>query len=193
MKKIIALTAAAIVTVSTYAQSNDAPIKHEIAGLDKKGVTIKKEKKSERKALRKLEGKEVSYMAKDAFARDFGNVPVNNWQRTDNFDKATFIKDGQAVTAFYDYNAKLVGATVNKTFEDLPANAKSLINKKYKGYNVDGVIFFDDNEINETDMILYSQQFADEDNYFVELQKGDKKIVLQVNMEGEVYFFKQLM
>lgn len=38
-------------------------------------------------------------------------------------------------------------------------------------------------------MILYGQQFADEDNYFVELVKGSKKIVLRSNMAGDVSFF----
>ena len=38
-------------------------------------------------------------------------------------------------------------------------------------------------------MMLYGQQFADADNYFVELSKDNKKIVLQVNMSGEVFYF----
>ena len=41
-------------------------------------------------------------------------------------------------------------------------------------------------------MTLYGTQFDDEDSYFVEMQKGDKKIVLKVKMDGEVFFFKQL-
>jgi len=41
-------------------------------------------------------------------------------------------------------------------------------------------------------MILYGIQFEDADNYFVELSKGTKKIVLQVNTDGVVFFFKQL-
>jgi len=39
---------------------------------------------------------------------------------------------------------------------------------------------------------LYGVQFEDADNYFVELSKGIKKNVLQVNTEGVVCFFKQL-
>jgi hypothetical protein len=41
-------------------------------------------------------------------------------------------------------------------------------------------------------MILYGIQFEDQDNYFVELSKASKKIVLQVNPEGAVFFFKDL-
>lgn len=192
MKKVSVLAAAAIVTASIHAQSNDAPVKHDIASLNKQESVIKKEKRSEKKELRKLEGKEVSYMAKEAFQRDFGKNAVANWERLDNFDKATFIKDGQKISAFYDYDSKLVGTTSNKTFADLPARARNYINIKYKNYSIEDVIFFDDNEFSETDMILYNKQFADEDNYFVELQKGDKKIVVQVNMEGDVYYYTQI-
>jgi hypothetical protein len=192
MKKVIVLAAAAIVTVSLHAQSNDASTKQEIASLNKQESVIKKEKRTERKELRKLEGKEVSYMAKEAFQRDFGKIPVVSWERLDNFDKATFIQDGQKTSAYYDYDTKLVGTTANKTFADLPAKARNCINNKYKDYSIGDVIFFDDNEFSETDMILYNKQFADEDNYFVELQKGDKKIVVQVNMEGAVYYYTQI-
>ena len=53
-------------------------------------------------------------------------------------------------------------------------------------------MFFDDNEWNETDMILYGNQFADADNYFVELKKDNKEIILQVNPIGNVSILKQL-
>jgi hypothetical protein len=54
------------------------------------------------------------------------------------------------------------------------------------------VIFYDDNEHNDNDMMLYGIQFEDEDNYFVELSKGSKQIVLQVTPEGNIFFFTEL-
>jgi hypothetical protein len=48
---------------------------------------------------------------------------------------------------------------------------------------------FDDNEYNESDMLLYGQLFEDEDSYFVEVQKDDKRIILQVSMDGQVSYF----
>ena len=53
-------------------------------------------------------------------------------------------------------------------------------------------MFFDDNELNETDMILWAIQFDDKDLYFVELAKDANKIIVMCNLEGEVSFFKQL-
>ena len=92
------------------------------------------------------------------------------------------------MTAFYDNDGKLVGTTMIKTFADVPANGQKQIKKKYKDYTVGPVIFFDNNEFNETDMMLYGLQFDDEDNYFVELTKGNSKIVVRVNSAGDLLF-----
>jgi hypothetical protein len=195
MKKLFFLPAATFILATTVnAQTNEDPAKNDMAttSIGKSGSLMKKEKKEERKELRKLKGNEVSYQAKQAFYRDFENIQVSQWERLDNFDETTFIKDGQAMSAFYDYDAQLVGTTANKTFTDLPANAQKYIDKKYADYTIGDVLFFDDNELNETDMILYNTQFDDQDSYFVELNKDNKKIVLQVAMNGDVSFFTRL-
>lgn len=152
----------------------------------------KKEKREERRELRKLEGKEVSYQSKQNFYVDFGDVPNVTWQRSSYYDEAHFTKDNKEMTAFYDNDGKLVGTTTPKTFADLPASAQKLITKRYKGYEVERVIFFDDNEANDTDMLLYGNQFDDADNFFVELKKDNQQIVLHSDMLGNVSFFKQL-
>lgn len=153
----------------------------------------KKEQKAERVALKKLEGTNVSEISKDNFSKDFGNLPNVRWQRVDTYDEAAFTdKDNHQMKAFYDYDGKLVGTTQHKTFADVPVKGQKEIKKVYKDYTIGDVIFFDDNEANSTDMLLYGIQFDDEDNYFVELTKGTKKIVVHVNMEGSVFFFKDL-
>jgi hypothetical protein len=157
-----------------------------------KNTETKKEQKAERAALRKLEGTNVSAMAKNSFSADFGNVPNVQWKRVGTYDEAQFMKDGKEIKAFYDFDSKLVGTTKGVTFADVPAAGQKEINKRYKDYKIESVIFFDDNEANETDMILYGIQFDDEDNYFVELTKGTKRIILQVISSGEVFFFKEL-
>lgn len=193
MKKLLMFSMATLfLTTAIDAQTREASIKRDIASLNRKEEIIKKEKKNDRKALRKLEGKEVSYQAKQAFETDFGNMPVTRWRRTINFDEATFTKGGQTMTAFYDADAKLVGTTSHKTFSDIPSNAQKFINTKYKGYSKTAVVFFDDNEANETDMMMYGNQFNDADNYFVELKKDNNEIIVEVNMSGDVSFFKLL-
>lgn len=184
MKTLIIATMAIMLTTATFAQASS-----DYAAVKKDMKETSKEKKEERKALRKLEGKQASYQAKQQFAADFDNVTNVEWKRTNYFDEATFTKDGHTMTAFYDYNNQLVGTTEVKAFTDLPASAQNAINKKYKDYSVEKVIMFDDNEDNETDMLLYGQQFDDADNYFVELQKDNKAIILQVDMAGDVLYF----
>ena len=153
----------------------------------------KKEAKAERVPLKKLEGANVSTIAKGNFSSDFKDAKNVEWKRIDTFDKVSFTnKDGQNMSAFYDIDGNLVGTTQFKTFADVPDKGQQEIKKMYKDYTVGPVIFYDDNEANSTDMILYGEQFEDADNYFVELSKGTKKIVVQVSPEGVVYFFKQL-
>ena len=193
MKKLLFLSAATFILVAAvHAQTSVDLVKNEIKSNKKQESAMKKEEREERKELKKLEGKVVSDQSKEAFYGDFGKIPVSKWGRTAYYDEATFIKDGEVMTAYYDSDSKLVGTTSQKTFADIPAAAQKSIDAKYKGYSKAAVVFFDDNEWNETDMILYGSQFADADNYFVELKKDNKKIILQVNMLGNVSLFKQL-
>ena len=160
-------------------------------GQTKKEET-KKEQKAERTALKKLEGTNVSKFAKDNFRIDFGNAQNVQWKRNGTFDEAEFTMDGKKMTAFYDIEGKLVGTTSQAKWSDLPAKGQAEIKSTYKDYTVGPVIFFDDNEANETDMVMYGIQFDDADTYLVELVKGTKKIVVQVDKQGMVNFFKQL-
>jgi hypothetical protein len=157
------------------------------------GQTKEQTKKSERVPLKKLEGSSVSTIAKDHFNVDFRDAKNAQWKRVGTYDEAAFTtKDNHQMKAFYDVNGELVGTTQHKTFADLPAEGQAQIKKEYKDYKVGDIVFFDDNEANPTDMILYGIQFEDADNYFVELIKGTKKIVVQVSMEGSVFYFTEL-
>lgn len=200
MKKLIILSAAVLImSAAVHAQTGDATIKgnevavkSDITSLNKEEKLIKNEKAGERKELRQLKDNEVRYQSKEEFFSDFGDVTNASWERKDNFDNVTFTKDGLVKNAYYDIDSKLVGTTMTKSFQDLPADAQKIINKKYKGYTKGKVIFFDDNENNDTDMILFGSVFDDEDMYFVELNKGAKALALKVNMNGEVKFFKEI-
>ena len=193
MKKLLIFSAAGIIiAASVSAQTNLEVLNNDVASLNKNETTTKKEKKEERKEIRKLKGQEVTYQSREAFFKDFGDVPVTKMERTVNFDKFIFTQNGQEMTAYYDIEANLVGTVTDKTFSDLPANAQKYIQDKYKDYTPGSVIYFDDNELNETDMILFGTQFDDADNYFVELKKENKNIIVQVNMKGEVGYFSEM-
>ncbi len=142
--------------------------------------------------LKKLEGKEISSVAKANFKVDFGDIANVKWSRSAYFDEASFTKNGVQMIAYYDLPGKLVGTTSVKKFTDLPEGAQKKIQTEYKDYTVGTVLFFDDNEDNPTDMYLYGQQFDDSDNYFVELKKQGKTTILQVNPAGEIFLFTEL-
>ena len=193
MKKLLIFSAAGIIIAATVsAQANTEILNSDMASINKNETTTKKEKKEERKELRKLKGQEVTYQSREAFFKDFGDIPVTKMERTMNFDKFTFTQNGREMTAYYDIESNLVGTVSDKTFSDLPANAQKYIQDKYKDYTPGTVIFFDDNELNETDMILFGTQFDDADNYFVELKKENKNIIVQVTMKGEVAYFSEM-
>ncbi len=145
------------------------------------------------RTLKKLTGENVSEIAKSSFVVDFGNIPNVKWKRVDTYDIAVFTKNGKELTAFYDIDGKLVGTTKQVSYTDIPAKAREEITKKYKDYIPEAVTYFEDNQSNETDMILYGMQFNDADNYFVELaKKGAKRIVLEVSPAGDVTYFTEI-
>lgn len=194
MKKVILLMVAVMATVSiSQAQSvQEAQIKSEIKAVSKKDPNAKAEKKELRKELRKLEGQDVGVITRDQFATDFGNVGAVKWKRSNYYDEASFIKNGVETTAFYDNNSQLVGTTMYKKITDLPAKAQKVINDKYKAYTKGSVLYFEDNDNNDTDMVLYDRQFDDADNYFVEVSKDGKNGVLQVTDSGTVSYFADI-
>lgn len=192
MKKLLITSLALMFSMTilkTQAQTKGDIVKTEIKDTKHQEKIIKKEKKAERKELRVLEGNKVNELAKTNFKTDFPGVSIPHWKRNSQFDEVNFTKDGQRMTAFYDYNSILVGTTQNKTFNDIPVKAQQIIEKKYKNYSIGTVVFFDDNESNDTDMILDGVQFDDEDDYFIPLTKDGKTTIVMSNTAGNVSYF----
>ncbi|MGN6291501.1 MAG: hypothetical protein ACTHMV_02065 [Chitinophagaceae bacterium] len=185
MKKIMIVPVALLLAgASLNAQNSSAGIAK--ANMNKKEARA--EKKEAKKELRKLEGNEVSSLTKDHFYQDFGDARPT-WRRTTYFDEATFMKDGKPITAYYDNSTQLVGTTSLVDFSSLAMKVQNDIKKHYPEYTVDRVILFDDNEATQADMIMYGSIISDEDNYFVELTKNQKTIILKVTPEGDISFY----
>jgi hypothetical protein len=174
MKKLVVLSAAVVsLTASAFAASG---------------------KKAEKVSMKNPEMASIwspSYFTEDAFYSDFGNVPVIAWEQIGAFSKASFMQHGQAISAYYDRNSELIGTTATKRFHDLPVKARQTIRDKYADYTVKNVIYFDENEANGGSFLLYNQP-EDQDNYFVELSKPGKNIVLQVGLTGNVTYFADM-
>src|ERR1700759_613371 len=193
MKKLSIISAVLwLLAASAIAQDVDLSIRSYAITKNPDNVSGQSYSSNKKRDLTEPELKNFSTQTRANFYSDFGYIPISSWEITDQFDKISCMKNDVLYTAYYDSNSELVGTISSASVADLPAHALQDINKKYKGYTVGNVIFFDDNESNETDMMYYGQQFDDEDKYFVELQKDNEKIVVQVNTVGEVSFFRTL-
>lgn len=178
--------------VSARSQNIDLSIRSYVINRNPNNISGSSYGLNKKSDLTEPELKNFSTQTRANFYADFGYIPITNWEVTDQYDKISFMKNDVLYTAYFDSNSELVGTISNATLADLPAHALQDINKKYNGYTVGDVIFYDDNESNQTDMMYYGQQFNDEDKYFVELQNDKEKIVVQVNPVGEVSFFRTL-
>ena len=157
----------------------------------------KKEKRlelrTEHKEMRKLNVNNVSNLTLKSFTNDFGENSSNvSWTTTELFDLANFNKEGQEMTAFYDFGGKLLGTSVNKSFSDLPLRGQNSIRRTYKNYSVQSVTLYDFNNQNDLQMILSNGQYVDSKNYFVQLSNGKNKIIVQVDLAGQVYYLEKL-
>jgi Ni/Co efflux regulator RcnB len=193
MKKLIMLAAMSFVFALTLNAQTEKEnhLKNDMDNLNKREDAVNKEKREVRQEMRKMDGQEVSADAKQHFDTDFSNTSETRWERTPTFDEVTYTKDGQVSKAYYDNDTKLVGTTTNKIFEDLPYKSQKIINRRYRSYSSGDVLMFRDNKLNTCNMVLYNESFADADNYFVEMKNDSKRIVLRVDMAGDVSYFTQ--
>lgn len=153
------------------------------------------ETREERKANRLLRKEEAEYeptqLVAQHFERDFPNAQEVSWIVRD-FETAGFVNEGKIMHAFYDWKGELIGTTTAIDYTTLPLSARKQIEKGYKDYTIGEVVLFDDNEFNESDMMLYGSSFDDEDNYFVALTKESKELILKVDQQGNVSYFQEI-
>lgn len=189
MKHVFIFSSMLLFTVAT-AFSQDEPAIYNASNPASHKIT--KSQREENRAIRREKTlTEPTYMAEQNFETDFPDATNVTWKKI-GIEEASFTLNGKAMKAFYDYNNELIGTTTPVSYSDMPAIARNYIEKHLSDYTAQSVIRFDDNEYNQSDMVLYGNVFADADNYFVELSNNNKTIVLEVNMEGLVTFFKDL-
>ncbi|MCS3795605.1 hypothetical protein [Niastella sp. OAS944] len=156
------------------------------------GHKVSKEQREENRIIRREKSAITpNYITEQHFQTDFPNATNVSWKKA-GFEEASFTLDGKEMKAFYDFDNELIGTTTPVDYNTLPKAARTYIEKHYKGYSPQQVIMFDDNEYNESNMVLYGNPFDDIDTYFIELSNNNKTIVLQSNMEGLVSYFKDI-
>jgi hypothetical protein len=192
MKKFFLVTGILIATTitATYAQYN----------ID--DINVQEEKSINTNTLDEIqkEGREtnqnaVSEFTENQFSSDFPNATNIRFENAGDFNEVYFKQNGRKTTAYYDLNNQLVGTIRNRSFFDLPLDAQMKIVDKYPNSTVVKVIQFKVNSDNESYidnnmyLPLYGNSFEKISNYFVELKKDNKAIVLEVDLSGEVSFF----
>ena len=134
----------------------------------------------------------VSFESQNSFDIDYPKSSDVSWEKIGTMDQVNFISNGQKTSAYYDMDGHLIGTTTNKTLVDLPEKSQKILADKYADYKVGPIIFFHDNDKNDTDMVLWATQFDSEDLYFAELVKGTDKIVVQITASGDISYFTKI-
>lgn len=184
MKKILCvITVAMMLSLPVLAYSRNLP--NETGRESRKLV-----RKEKREGRREEWLHSVNTVTETRFHIDFPAARDVSWTE-DKYAEASFYDDGQLKTAYYDDDNTLVGTTVDVDVASLPEKARRYINKKYPDYTIERVIFFEDNQANDTDMILFDNSFEDKDNYFPVLAGDSRRIILKVNEEGDTSFLQE--
>jgi hypothetical protein len=132
--------------------------------------------------------KEAGPIIKSQFAADFPNAKNVHFARINDLNKISFTQDKEKMNAYYDDGDQLVGTIQKESFADLPDNAQKEIQNKYPGYTIANVVKFNDNESDDTEILLYGISMDDADNYFVELKNDSKAILIKVDLSGGVSY-----
>jgi hypothetical protein len=163
------------------------PVKsHRNGDIGDKFREEKREVREEKRSVRAVE--DIPYKTKELFNTDFGNAKRISWMSPAGFDEADFTLKNSKMMAFFDFDSQLIGTGKFVTFNELPANAIAEIQKKYKDYVPEKIMFYDDNEANDTNLNLFGQEMA-QDSYFAQMKDGSKQIVLQILRDGTVSYF----
>ena len=189
MKKIAFLVITAFFALSMKAQTQSPSAENGTVKVSK--ASMRKMGTSKAPNINPGQGM-VSIESKDSFGVDFPKASDISWERTSEFDQVNFISDGQRLTAYYDSDGSLIGTTTTRKLTDLPEKSQKILADKYADYKVGPVIFFHDNNQNDSDMVLWSTPFDNEDLYFAELDKGPSKIVVRITPSGDVSYFTQI-
>jgi len=128
-------------------------------------------------------GNNISSSVKKRFQQDFGSFAVVQWEKSGSYAKATFYRNGSAVSAWYNKDAKLVGTSSARSFSDMPGNARQKINSFYSDYYVVSVQGFDSARGNRPNGAQ---------TWLVELSDGTAKIIVKVNASGETTLVKKI-
>jgi hypothetical protein len=119
----------------------------------------------------------ISTKVTEHFAASFKNAKNVEWKVSDNFDRVSFILNGEKVQAFYDGDGDLIGTSKTYALDKLPKSALETITTKYT---------FPEYQVKECIEFVNS---SNEKNYYVSMDKKNETVVLEITKGGMVSVF----
>ncbi len=111
------------------------------------------------------------------FKQEFAEAKDVQWKVGSDFIKASFKQDGEAFEVFYNQEGDKIGESRKIATETIPMAARKEIAKKYEGFNItEAIEFTNDNST----------------KYYVSVDNGKLKYVLEVSSYNEVSVFKKI-
>lgn len=117
----------------------------------------------------------ISYKVKNIFDQEFYGAQNVVWSLEENYTKASFTMADERVQAFFTSEGEMIGYSRSVSFNQLPLNAIQKINKAYSSYKI-------------VESIEFSQD--GEKSYYVSMQDGEKKQILNVSLYGAISLFQ---
>ena len=98
------------------------------------------------------------------------------WVKTPKFQRASFVKDGATMSAFYNWQNELIATTKKVEVSQLSSTAIKNIIQKFGGYKMGEIIEYKDGQT----------------LYFVNLMDDTKDFIIKVDADNQVSLFKNL-
>jgi len=184
MKKLAILVIATMFTASVINAQNQSPSENESKASNTEAGTAKDPSF--------MNSESVNFESENSFDIDYPKASDAAWEKTGSIDQVNFVSSGQKMSAYYDFDGKLIGTATTKSLADLPEKAQKVLSSKYADYTVGPIIFYQDNDQNDANMVLWATEFDSEDLYFAELDKGGDKIVVEITPSGDVSYFTKI-
>src|SRR5688572_3494516 len=121
-------------------------------------------------------GEGVSSKVLDAFNKEFTGAKEVQWINADEFYKASFVFNGQNVSAFYQLDGELIAVTRNLSSLELPISLQTNLKNKYSGYWISD---------------LFELSNREGTHYYITLENADSKVILTSDGTGKWSSFKK--
>jgi opacity protein-like surface antigen len=118
----------------------------------------------------------VNSKVKTNFDALFSGAENISWSSKDLFVKASFTLSDETIEAYFGTDGELIGTSRKVDLKRLPLSAVQKIKKEYAAYQI-------------TESIEFER--AGERSYYVSLEKGNKKQILEVSLYGNVTSFRE--